>query len=234
MVLYAVFATDRLEAGDRALLVQGLGNSPASMHQPTVEAAIAAAGFEVRRRERIGSEWTEHQLERDPGDLTQDLLEVARLTRHRERMEAALGPADPPRPARAGAVRAGQGLTGRPRRPSRSGESAGCGSAGSYGPGAGGRCRWRVPPGCRRPTDAERERGEHGRGGQSQPQAATTSGRACDPSHARYSSPAIGVLWGGRSRPRRRLIPAARSGRLLYQDPLAGLSSSNARRGGGA
>jgi hypothetical protein len=78
------------DGGDE--LVQGLGNSPASMHQPTVEAAIAAAGFEVRRRERIGSEWTEHRLERDPGDLTQDLLEVARLTRHRERMEAALGP----------------------------------------------------------------------------------------------------------------------------------------------
>jgi hypothetical protein len=62
------------------------------MHQPTVEAAIAAAGFQVARRERIGSEWTEHRLEHDPGDLTQDLLEVARPTRDRERMEAALGP----------------------------------------------------------------------------------------------------------------------------------------------
>lgn len=92
MVLYAVMATDRLEAGDRALLVEGLGNSPASMHQPAVEAAVAAAGFEVARRERIGSEWFEHRLERDPGSLTQDLLEVARLTRDRERLEAALGP----------------------------------------------------------------------------------------------------------------------------------------------
>jgi SAM-dependent methyltransferase len=91
MVLYAVMATDRLEAGDRELLVEGLGNSPASMHQPTVEAAVAAAGFEVARRERIGSEWFEHRLERDPGSLTQDLLEVARLTRDRERLEAALG-----------------------------------------------------------------------------------------------------------------------------------------------
>jgi hypothetical protein len=92
MVLYAVFATDRLGPGDRALLVQGLGNSPASMDEPTVEAAIAAAGFEVVRRERIGSEWTEHRLEHDPGDLARDLLEVARLTRDRARMEAALGP----------------------------------------------------------------------------------------------------------------------------------------------
>jgi SAM-dependent methyltransferase len=92
MVLYAVFATDQLAPGDRALLVEGLGNSPASMHQPTVEAAIAAAGFEVVRRERIASEWSEYQLEHDPGYLTQDLLEVARLTRDRDHREATLGP----------------------------------------------------------------------------------------------------------------------------------------------
>jgi SAM-dependent methyltransferase len=92
MVLYAVFAADELAPADRALLVEGLGNSPASMHRPTVEAAIAAAGFEVVRCEPIGSEWWEHRLERDPGALTQDLLEVARLTRDRDRLEAALGP----------------------------------------------------------------------------------------------------------------------------------------------
>jgi hypothetical protein len=92
MVLYAVFATDLLAPGDRALVVEGLHNARSSMHQPTVEAAIAAAGFEVVRRERIGSEWTEHQLERDPGHLTQDLLEIARLTRDRDHLEPALGP----------------------------------------------------------------------------------------------------------------------------------------------
>jgi SAM-dependent methyltransferase len=92
MVLYAVFATDRLAPADRALVVEGLGNAPASMHQPTVEAGIAAAGFRVARRETIASEWSEHQLEHDPGYLTQDLLEIARLTRDRERAEALLGP----------------------------------------------------------------------------------------------------------------------------------------------
>jgi SAM-dependent methyltransferase len=92
MVLYAVFAGDRLEPGDRALLVEGLENSSASMDQPTVEAAIAAAGFDVIRRERIGSEWSEHRLEQDPAYLTQDLLELARLTRDRRHQEEALGP----------------------------------------------------------------------------------------------------------------------------------------------
>ena len=92
MVLYAVFTTDQLAPGDRSLLVEGLQNSPASMHQPTVEAAMAAAGFEIARRERIGSEWSEYQLEHDPGYLTQDLLEIARLTRNRDQAEAILGP----------------------------------------------------------------------------------------------------------------------------------------------
>ena len=92
MVLYAVFTTDRLEPGDRALVVEGLGNSAASMHEPTVEAAIAGAGLSIVRRERIGTEWSEHWLEQCPGYLTKDLLELARLTRDRDRLEAALGP----------------------------------------------------------------------------------------------------------------------------------------------
>jgi hypothetical protein len=62
------------------------------MDQPMVEAAIAAAGFELVRRERIVSEWSEYQLEQDPGYLTEDLLEIARLTRDRDRAEAVLGP----------------------------------------------------------------------------------------------------------------------------------------------
>ena len=57
-----------------------------------VEAAIAAAGFELVRRERIVSEWSEYQLEQDPGYLTEDLLEIARLTRDRDRALAVLGP----------------------------------------------------------------------------------------------------------------------------------------------
>ena len=92
MVLYAVFAADTLAPGDRALVVDALENSAASMDQGTVEAAIAAAGLETVRRERIGTEWSEHWLEQDPTYLTRDLLEIARLIRDRERMEATLGP----------------------------------------------------------------------------------------------------------------------------------------------
>jgi SAM-dependent methyltransferase len=93
MVLYAVFTSDRLEPGDRALLVDALGNSAASMEGTTVAAAIAAAGLEVVRREPIGTEWSEHRLEQDPAYLTRDLLEISRLVRDREHLEAVLGPA---------------------------------------------------------------------------------------------------------------------------------------------
>jgi hypothetical protein len=40
------------------------------VHQPDGEAAIDAAGFQVVRRERIASEWSEYQLKHDPGYLT--------------------------------------------------------------------------------------------------------------------------------------------------------------------
>jgi hypothetical protein len=73
-------------------VVEGLEISAVSMHQPTVEVAIAAAGFDVVRHERIGSEWSEHWLGQDPTYLTQELLEMARLTRDRDQMEPALGP----------------------------------------------------------------------------------------------------------------------------------------------
>lgn len=92
MVLYAVFATDEFEPRERARLLAGLENFGPSMHQPTVEAAIAAAGLTVVRRDDIGSEWFEYWLEHDPSYLTGDLLHVARLRRARDRFAAAIGP----------------------------------------------------------------------------------------------------------------------------------------------
>ena len=91
MVLYAVFATGELAAHERARLLGRPEHSAPSMDRPTVEAAVAAAGFEVARRDRIGSEWYEYRLEHDPAWMTEDLLHVARLVRARDRFERALG-----------------------------------------------------------------------------------------------------------------------------------------------
>jgi SAM-dependent methyltransferase len=93
MVLYAVFATDELAPHEHARLLARQEHAAASMHRPTVEAAIGAAGFEITGRDRIGSEWFEHRLEQEPSYLTEDLLHVARLTRDRDRYVQALGPA---------------------------------------------------------------------------------------------------------------------------------------------
>jgi SAM-dependent methyltransferase len=91
MVLYAVFATGELTAHERARLLGRPDHSAASMDRPTVEAAIVAAGFEVARRDRIGSEWYEYRLEHDPASMTEDLLHVARMIRARDRFEPTLG-----------------------------------------------------------------------------------------------------------------------------------------------
>jgi SAM-dependent methyltransferase len=91
MVLYTVFATELLDRAERDRLVAHGTLSSASLDRPTVEAAIAAARLRVLRRERIASEWLEHELESDPSYLTQDLLEVARLRRDPDRFRAALG-----------------------------------------------------------------------------------------------------------------------------------------------
>jgi SAM-dependent methyltransferase len=82
-----------LYADEQARLLGSLENAAPSMHRPTVEAAIGDAGFEVAGRDRIGSEWFEYRLERDPSWMTEDLLHVARLTRARDRFQAALGAA---------------------------------------------------------------------------------------------------------------------------------------------
>jgi SAM-dependent methyltransferase len=92
MMLYAAFTTSRLEPREHAHLVTSLEQSAASMDQPTVEAAIAAAGLQVLRRDQIGSEFFEWRLEHDSAHLTADLLRIARMTRMRDRFEANLGP----------------------------------------------------------------------------------------------------------------------------------------------
>jgi hypothetical protein len=45
VILFTVFATDRLEPGEAALLAQSLANVPANLREETVEAAFDCAGL---------------------------------------------------------------------------------------------------------------------------------------------------------------------------------------------
>jgi SAM-dependent methyltransferase len=83
LVVYTVFATDRLEPKEAALLAQNLAVVPANLVEEKVEAAFA--GLAVARKEVIGTEWREYAEERTR-PVSRDLLRLARLRRQRDRI----------------------------------------------------------------------------------------------------------------------------------------------------
>ena len=84
-VVFTVFATDRLEPKEAALLAQNLAVVPANLVEGKVEAAFSRAGLAVARKEPIGTEWREYAEERTR-PVSRDLLRLARLRRQRDRI----------------------------------------------------------------------------------------------------------------------------------------------------
>jgi SAM-dependent methyltransferase len=85
LVVYTVFATDRLEPKEAALLGQSLAVVPANLVEENVEAAISRAGLDVVVKDVIGTEWREYAEERTQ-PVSRDLLRLARLRRQRDRI----------------------------------------------------------------------------------------------------------------------------------------------------
>jgi SAM-dependent methyltransferase len=85
LVVFTVFATDRLEPKEAALLAQNLAVVPANLVQETVEAAFRTAGLAVAGKEAIGTEWREYAEERTR-PVSRNLLRLARLRRQRDRI----------------------------------------------------------------------------------------------------------------------------------------------------
>jgi SAM-dependent methyltransferase len=85
LLVYTVFATDRLEPKEAALLAQSLAVVPANLVEENVEAAFRRAGLEVAVKDAIGTEWREHAEERTR-PVSRDLLRLARLRRQRDRI----------------------------------------------------------------------------------------------------------------------------------------------------
>ncbi len=85
LIVFTVFATDRLEPKEAALLAQNLAVVPANLVEENVEAAFSRAGLAVARKEVIGTEWREHAEERTR-PVSRDLLRLARLRRQRQRI----------------------------------------------------------------------------------------------------------------------------------------------------
>jgi SAM-dependent methyltransferase len=85
LIVFTVFATDRLEPKEAALLAQSLAVVPANLVEAKVDAAFSRAGLAVARKEVIGTEWREHAEERTRR-VSRDLLRLARLRRQRDRI----------------------------------------------------------------------------------------------------------------------------------------------------
>jgi ubiquinone/menaquinone biosynthesis C-methylase UbiE len=90
LIVFTVFATDRLEPKEAAMLGQSLAVVPANLNEQAVKAAFSRAGFAVAVEDVIGAEWREYAEERTQR-VSRDLLRLARLRRQRERIVTAAG-----------------------------------------------------------------------------------------------------------------------------------------------
>ncbi|MFZ4657752.1 MAG: class I SAM-dependent methyltransferase [Caldilineaceae bacterium] len=80
LMLQTGYATDLLEPQEAAALCQRLGFVWNSLQQPTVEAALTAAGLTIVQSEAHGSEFAEYYEKRD-GRCAHHLMGIARLQR---------------------------------------------------------------------------------------------------------------------------------------------------------
>lgn len=85
LVVYTVFATNRLEPKEAEMLGQSLANVPANLIEANVVASFQRSGLEVVLKDEIGTEWREYAEERSQ-PASQALLRLARLRRQRDRI----------------------------------------------------------------------------------------------------------------------------------------------------
>jgi SAM-dependent methyltransferase len=90
ILVYQMFATDRLEPREAAWLLPTMGCVTGNMRPEHTEAAIRAAGLHVDRCIVLGTEWGEYGQEHS-GKGGRKLLHAARLLRDPDRYVAAFG-----------------------------------------------------------------------------------------------------------------------------------------------
>ncbi len=90
MLVYQLFATERLDAAEAEWLWQTAGVVPENAKVEVTERALAGAGLKVDQRIELGSEWAEWSQEQ-AGKPGRKLLHAARLLRDPERYIGAFG-----------------------------------------------------------------------------------------------------------------------------------------------
>lgn len=84
LIVFTVFATERLEPLEAAMLLeQNLAVVPANLNEEKVEAALIRAGLSVSIKDVVGTEWREFGEERTQ-PASRDLVRLARLRRQRD------------------------------------------------------------------------------------------------------------------------------------------------------
>ena len=91
MVAYATLATDLLEPREAAELADALALT--TIDGDRIEAAAAAAGLELVRKDELGGEWRERMIEDGDWDAGDTLLRLSRLGRRRDGLVAEFGAA---------------------------------------------------------------------------------------------------------------------------------------------
>jgi len=94
VLVFAVFATDRLTAEESAELCEPLAIVPANLSRSTFEDAVASAGLGIERHVRLDGQWREYGESHDEGRTSRQLLRVARMRRDPARYRALLGDDD--------------------------------------------------------------------------------------------------------------------------------------------
>jgi 2-polyprenyl-3-methyl-5-hydroxy-6-metoxy-1,4-benzoquinol methylase len=102
MIVFQTFAGELIEPHEAARLYQALAIIPENMSTAYVEQSFTTAGFTIRQKDIIASEWREREVEVGDQTALQSLLHAARLLRKQDdfiqkygegRYEQALGDA---------------------------------------------------------------------------------------------------------------------------------------------
>jgi SAM-dependent methyltransferase len=85
VLVFTVFATDRLEPKEASLIAQNLTLVPENLDQKNVENSFRQAGLAIELTDVLGTEWREYSEERTK-PVSRDLLRLARLRRQRDQI----------------------------------------------------------------------------------------------------------------------------------------------------
>lgn len=91
LIAYTNILRGPVDPVETATIHEPLGNVVANLVEPDLEAAFRAAGFQLRAKYVVGTQWREH-LEEHNQAMSRDLLRLARLRRDPDRIIERYGP----------------------------------------------------------------------------------------------------------------------------------------------